>query len=204
MSLTKSTECKTHQALIEASYRLFVTRGYHATTMRDIANEVGITAGSIYNHFTDKDQIIKEVLLTYHPLIKVMPLLTEADGQSTEELIRDAAHRIVREVDRCPGILTLIAIEIIELENKHIPDLIKEIYPAIQNFLQRVYSGGAIIRPQNKLTFFRAFFGMLLGYSMSRLNYDLLPKSSDPDIVLEEHIDLFLKGVISSENISIR
>jgi AcrR family transcriptional regulator len=196
MSITKGLECNTHQALIEASYRLFVTRGYHATTMRDIANEVGITAGSIYNHFSDKDQIIKEVLLAYHPIIRVLPLLTEANGQSTEELIRDAAHRIVREVDGCPGILYLMAIEIVELENKHLPELAKEMYPAIQGFLQRVYSSGSIVRPKDPITFFRAFFGMLLGYGMSRQNYDFLPKSNDPDTVLEEHIEIFLNGVI--------
>src|SRR5713226_6220135 len=108
-------EGSTRRALIEASYRLFVAHGYHATTMRDIAKEAGITAGSIYNHFADKEQIVKEVLLAYHPIVRVLPALAEAKGQSVTELIHDTAHRIAQEIETSPGILHLMAIEMVEL-----------------------------------------------------------------------------------------
>ena len=45
-----------------AAARLFRHEGYYATTMRDIAQESGIEAGSIYYHFRSKDQILSEVL----------------------------------------------------------------------------------------------------------------------------------------------
>ncbi len=72
----------TRQAVIDASYTLFTARGYHATSMRDIAAATGITAGSIYNHFADKEQIVQEVLLAYHPFMKVLPVLEEVEGQT--------------------------------------------------------------------------------------------------------------------------
>ena len=167
--------------------------------MRDIATEAGITAGSIYNHFCDKEQIIKEVLLVYHPIIRVLPLLTQVNGQSAEELIRDAGYRIVREIDSSPGILKLMAIEMIELKSKHFPELMHEIDPFVQIFTRRIYGSGTAIKPQDPTILFRAFFGMLLGYGVSYMDNNTYPGSEIPNPVLDAFIDTFLYGVINKD-----
>ncbi|MCK9518266.1 MAG: TetR/AcrR family transcriptional regulator [Dehalococcoidia bacterium] len=46
------------QAIIEAARQAFVRKGTDATTMADIAREVGITAGAIYRYFPTKDDLI--------------------------------------------------------------------------------------------------------------------------------------------------
>jgi len=38
----------------------FATRGYLATSMREVATDVGILAGSIYHHFRSKDDMLVE------------------------------------------------------------------------------------------------------------------------------------------------
>jgi len=53
---------RTRGDVLAAAARLFQHDGYYATTMRDIARETGIEAGSIYYHFQSKDQILSEVL----------------------------------------------------------------------------------------------------------------------------------------------
>lgn len=53
---------RTRGDILSAAARLFRHEGYYATTMRDIAEESGIEAGSIYYHFKSKDQILSEVL----------------------------------------------------------------------------------------------------------------------------------------------
>jgi AcrR family transcriptional regulator len=53
---------RTREAILAVAARLFRYEGYHATTMRDIAQEARIEAGSIYYHFQSKDQILDEVL----------------------------------------------------------------------------------------------------------------------------------------------
>jgi AcrR family transcriptional regulator len=45
------------EALLDAAARLFGTRGFAATSTRDIAAEVGILAGSIYYHFPSKEAL---------------------------------------------------------------------------------------------------------------------------------------------------
>jgi AcrR family transcriptional regulator len=48
----------TEARIREVATELFYERGYHATSMRDIASEVGIKAGSLYNHFPGKQDIL--------------------------------------------------------------------------------------------------------------------------------------------------
>jgi AcrR family transcriptional regulator len=40
---------------------MFVRRGYHATTMRAIAQELEFTPPAIYHHFTSKDSLLAEL-----------------------------------------------------------------------------------------------------------------------------------------------
>ena len=47
--------------LLDAAARLFNDRGFHATSMRDIAKEVGMLSGSIYYHFQSKEEMLLAV-----------------------------------------------------------------------------------------------------------------------------------------------
>jgi len=49
------------QQLLDAAARLFRERGYHVTSMRDIAREVGMLSGSIYYHFPSKEEMLLAV-----------------------------------------------------------------------------------------------------------------------------------------------
>jgi AcrR family transcriptional regulator len=47
--------------LLDAAARLFRVRGFHATSMRDIAKAVGMLSGSIYYHFDSKEEMLLAV-----------------------------------------------------------------------------------------------------------------------------------------------
>lgn len=48
--------------LLELAAELFHERGYAATTMRNIAEAAGMKSGSLYYHFSSKDEILDQVL----------------------------------------------------------------------------------------------------------------------------------------------
>ena len=44
--------------IVSAAAKVFRTKGYHAATVRDIAEEVGILKGSLYHHFESKEALL--------------------------------------------------------------------------------------------------------------------------------------------------
>jgi AcrR family transcriptional regulator len=47
--------------IIDAARELFVTKGYEAVTMREVAKRIGYSATSIYLHFEDKESLLRAV-----------------------------------------------------------------------------------------------------------------------------------------------
>lgn len=50
--------------ILQQAAELFVTKGYDATSMRDISLAAGVSKSLLYHHFTDKYQIFLEVTAT--------------------------------------------------------------------------------------------------------------------------------------------
>jgi AcrR family transcriptional regulator len=51
----------TRQRLIRTALELFTTRGYHDTTTAQIAKKASIAEGTIYRHFSSKQQLFNEL-----------------------------------------------------------------------------------------------------------------------------------------------
>lgn len=52
----------TKERIIEASLTLFSMKGYKGTSVKDIANAVGIKDSSIYKHFQNKQDILNQIV----------------------------------------------------------------------------------------------------------------------------------------------
>lgn len=51
------------QQIVEVAARLFRKKGYRATSMKDIAEQVNMEAASLYNHIKSKQEILSELIL---------------------------------------------------------------------------------------------------------------------------------------------
>ncbi|MDE0853184.1 MAG: TetR/AcrR family transcriptional regulator [Nevskia sp.] len=49
--------------VVATALRLFLEKGYAQTTLREISNAAGVSYGSLYHHFDDKDGIFRELIL---------------------------------------------------------------------------------------------------------------------------------------------
>jgi len=45
--------------IIDAAYTIFNKKGYHSSTMDDIASEVGVSKASLYSYFKSKEEILQ-------------------------------------------------------------------------------------------------------------------------------------------------
>lgn len=51
--------------LLAIAARMFATRGFRGTTVRDIADEAGILSGSLYHHFDSKESLVDAILRSF-------------------------------------------------------------------------------------------------------------------------------------------
>jgi AcrR family transcriptional regulator len=54
-----------HDQILAVAAGLFARKGVAATTVREIADEVGILSGSLYHHFDSKEAMVDEILSPY-------------------------------------------------------------------------------------------------------------------------------------------
>ncbi|MEU4539676.1 TetR family transcriptional regulator [Streptosporangium sp. NPDC023825] len=76
----------TFERILEAARVLFAARGYRATSMQAIADEVGITKAALYYHFDSKEEILRR--LTIPLLDELEAVLAAAESCGSAEEVR--------------------------------------------------------------------------------------------------------------------
>ena len=86
------------QAIIEAAMEEFISRGFAATRLDDIAKRAGVAKGTIYLHFKDKESMFEELIRT-----AIVPLLGRIQGPppaggTVRDLVEAFAFAFIKEV----------------------------------------------------------------------------------------------------------
>jgi AcrR family transcriptional regulator len=103
----------TYDNILETANRLFVKQGYTATSIRQIAQEIGISKATVYHHFSDK----KTIILT----------LIDKDNANLQDIlaiIRSENHpkrRIEVAVRQILGSLSK-SVDILQVARREIPE----------------------------------------------------------------------------------
>jgi AcrR family transcriptional regulator len=75
--------------ILRSALKLFYQNGYHATTMQDIANEVGVLKGSLYYHISTKEELLLDLLTTsIEDVLKAVAKASDEGGTALERLRR--------------------------------------------------------------------------------------------------------------------
>ena len=76
------------EAIIRAAADVLRQNGYDATTMKDIAAQVNLTAASLYHHFRNKDFLLLAVLeMGLDLVIEKLEPIVESDMNSSDKLV---------------------------------------------------------------------------------------------------------------------
>jgi len=191
----------TRLAIEDAAVELFMEKGYHATSMRQIAESAGLALGGIYNHFKSKEEIFEAIIIDKHPYKKVLPAILEAQGETAEDFMRNAAQISMIELKKQPYYLNLMFIEFVEFNGKHGAALLREIAPKVLPIFEKLIKSRKELRITNPTMLVRSFFGLILSFSLtemivghSHLNA-MMPK--DP---MGAYVDIYLHGIIKSKD----
>ena len=88
---------------------IFARQGIANTTVRDIGEEAGILSGSLYHHFTSKDEMVEEIIRSaLDPDIERDEALAHSDVEPVEA-VRQLVERALRFTHDHPAVATILA-----------------------------------------------------------------------------------------------
>ena len=199
---TKDTQTKgetTRLAIEDAAIELFLEHGYHATSMREIAEHAGLALGGIYNHFKSKDEIFEGIIVDKHPYKQILPAVLTAEGDTAEDFYKNAAHIVISEMGKRSEFMNLMFVEMVEFKGKHGAALLKEIAPKILPVFERVVKSRKNLRVTNPALLMRSFIGLVVSYLMTEMIISnsivskLMPRNSE-----DAYVDIFLHGILKA------
>lgn len=86
--MPRGTRTSTREQILEAAARLFAATGFKATSLQDIAGEVGCSKASLLYHFDGKDTILTELLA---PAVEAFGTLDARLAELGDEAVQLAA-----------------------------------------------------------------------------------------------------------------
>ena len=118
------------EVIIDQAARLFHEKGFSATSMRDLAENVGVEAASLYNHIQSKSEILQEIC--FKVANELMSMLDQVDSnevsalKKVEALLRFHVQQMVNHYEN---------VYVSDREWKHLTD------PYLSNFQnqRRIY-----------------------------------------------------------------
>jgi AcrR family transcriptional regulator len=123
---TKQTRSRKAEVL-EAAAQLFYRKGYDATAVQDIADELGILKGSVYYYMDSKEDLLFEIIMTGHnSLFELLQEVTRMDGLSPREQLREFVRRHVSFVSENLVLLQIFFNDFRSLGDERRSTVIKE------------------------------------------------------------------------------
>src|SRR5882757_3920458 len=101
---------KTLEAIRKAGLRLIFEQGFAAMSLRDLAAEVGIQVGSLYNHISTKQELLFELVQDHvNALLRELDLALEGKNGPEENLRAFVAFHVSYHMSRKREVYTPIA-----------------------------------------------------------------------------------------------
>jgi AcrR family transcriptional regulator len=188
---------RTHQAIVESAYSLFIEQGYAATSMRQIASRSRLALGGIYNHFSSKEAIFSELIIDRHPYQQILPIILNTPSDDVETFVRTTAQALVGELGKQPDFIKLMLIEMVEFNGRNMPTVVKHVLPLVLPLVGKFKNKN--FRSIPPFVFFRAFMGLFFSYYMTELLLAKTPVAQLSENTLDTFVEIFLHGVMANK-----
>ncbi len=140
---------KNKRKIERAALRLFTRKGFHGTSVREIADKAGISMGKLYIYYATKEDIFIDLVHHLGRKMEVirqrelMPLMESLDPDSLRKLAK-AIGRVVREnLDYW----RLMYIDVVEFRHKHFIHSFREIAGGLRTYANVVIRKSKIAFP---------------------------------------------------------
>lgn len=193
---TAVSPARTDQSIYDAAVRLIYERGYHGTSLRAVAAEVGLQMSSLYYHFPSKQDLLMAIMT--RTMKDLMATVEEYVSLRTgpEERLRAAirAHVLFHAERRKEAFIVDAELRALEPPNYERIVADRDRYEQVFAGILQEGAGRGVFRvPDAKLAVF-ALMAMCTGVAVWYRPGGRLPLERIADI----YTDLFLRGAMAS------
>ena len=189
------------EEILQAALEVFTDRGFAATKLEDVARRAGVTKGTIYLYYENKEALFKALVRG-----TIVPVIAkgEALAQVFTGTARDLFEQLVREYFRLVGDTQLSGIpRLMIAEAGNFPELARFYYEEVVTRGHRLMAG-VLERGIKAGEFRRVNVAVATKLAMAPLMHAVvarkafaacMPEGFDVAKYLDTHIDLYLHGI---------
>ena len=189
------------EEIISAALEVFADRGFAATKLEDVARRAGVTKGTIYLYFENKEALFKALIRQ-----TIVPVIAQGEelARSFTGSARDLFERLVREYWRLVGETSLVGIpKLMMAEANNFPELARFYYEEVVTRGHRLMAGvlergikAGEFRPVNVAVATKLAMAPVMHAVIARRAFSAcMPEGFDVTKYLDTHIDLYLHGI---------
>jgi AcrR family transcriptional regulator len=194
---TKPTDIK--DTIIRESARLFLTNGFHGTSVKQITEAVGIGRGTLYWYFKSKDEILETIIYKFNTVFLdgLIDTVSKCEGNFIAKY--RAFHKFATEFARDNRELGLafnaILNEIVGTNTKA-EEVVKIVYERYRSFIEDMLENGkrdGSVRKDINSTIFAHV--IIASHSGMLMQWFVSGETLDIRIFVKAFRDMILRGV---------
>jgi AcrR family transcriptional regulator len=185
------------EEIIRVAAQLFATKGYHATTLDEIARELDITKPALYYHIRDKEDILREIV---NRIMEPMEAASKMgrSSLSPREKIKEIVRILVKFAAERKE-TTLIAFEEVKILPKRTSDAIKRRQKEVELSLQEVLREG-VARGDFEVNDIKVASFDILGAANWVYRWYQPRGKLTPEIIAEQFVNFLESGYLKKQS----
>lgn len=185
---------KTKRKIFEISMKLFAKKGYDATSIEEITATVGVAKGTLYYHFSSKEEIFNFLVDEGMKLLKNSIDIKITKVDSTIDKLRAVILIQIKIIKKYEDFMTIVLSQIWGNEPRNIlcKEKVMEYIKAIEDIIQEGMEKGEIILGDASV-----MASGIFGLTCASLIYRIKTKEElDADKLYKEFDNSILRGII--------
>jgi len=149
--LLDDTVAKNRLKIERAAQKLFTRQGFHGTTVREIAQQAGVSMGKLYLYYPTKEDIFIGLVRRMEQKMealrqkKIFPLMQSPDPESLKKL----GMAIGRVVSENLDYWRLMYVDVVEFRHKHFIQSYREVAGGLRAYSAALFQKAPIPFPRN-------------------------------------------------------
>ncbi|MTH76813.1 TetR/AcrR family transcriptional regulator [Paracoccus aestuariivivens] len=124
---TPTDDSPKRQQILDGARRMFLTKGFEAASMQDVAKSAGVSKGTLYVYFDSKETMFEALVLCECGRMQEIMRQIGSGGGSVEEQLREIARQMVNRLLQSE---VLSAMRMVIGTGEKFPDLARKVYEA--------------------------------------------------------------------------